>query len=166
MPTASGRRAETQGLWCRVAGIAGFAIWVGRWHKVTRVITRNPRYPRPGSDPPRAVTAEALLPEALALGRNAETGVSVYLGMSDGAAVYCGISCNLAVRAAQHGSRFESLAEVTMGSVTRGEARAIEQALIVRNPEFQNIRNSISPTHAWYQRAVGWGEEWLKAHGF
>jgi hypothetical protein len=46
-----------------------------------------------------------------------------------------------------------------------GEARAIEQALIKRNPGFQNIRNSISPKHSWYEDAVNWGESWLKTNG-
>jgi hypothetical protein len=26
-------------------------------------------------------------------------------------------------------------------------------------------RNSISPTHAWYQQAVDWGEQWLRDNG-
>jgi len=49
--------------------------------------------------------------------------------------------------------------------VTRGEARAIEQALIESNPGFQNIRNSISPTHPWYSNAVEWGKNWLRTNG-
>ena len=56
-------------------------------------------------------------------------------------------------RAAEHGSRF------TLQPVTRGQARAIEQALITRNPGFENIRNSISPSHSWYPQAVNWGED-------
>ena len=89
----------------------------------------------------------------------------MYLGIENGEAAYCGITCNLAQRAAQHGARFEALQQVTTSSVTRGEARAIEQALIERNPEFQNIRNSISPSHPWYENAVNWGESWLKSNG-
>jgi hypothetical protein len=38
------------------------------------------------------------------------------------------------------------------GSVTRGEARAIEKARIVRNPGFENGINSISPTHGYYRQ--------------
>jgi hypothetical protein len=49
--------------------------------------------------------------------------------------------------------------------VTRGEARAIKEALIVRNPGFGNMRHSISPTHPWYRQAVEWGEAWLKGNG-
>ena len=53
----------------------------------------------------------------------------------------------------EHGARFR-LQKITDAPVTRGEARAIEQALIKNNPGFQNIRNSISPTHTWYNQAV------------
>lgn len=42
--------------------------------------------------------------------------------------------------------------------VTRGQARAIEQALIVRNPGFNNKINSISPTHSYYDDAASWGD--------
>jgi predicted GIY-YIG superfamily endonuclease len=108
--------------------------------------------------------ATRALPEALTVGRNAEAGVDVYLGISEGKAAYAGISNNLARRSAQHGERFERLQAVTStSSVTRGEARAIEQALKVRNPKFQNKINSISPSHPWYQQAVDWGEAWLQA---
>jgi hypothetical protein len=112
-----------------------------------------------------AEEAAAVLPKALTLGKNAETGIDVYLGIKDGEAVYCGITCNLGQRFAQHGSRFDALQQVTTSGVTRGEARAIEQALIERNPGFQNIRNSISPDHSWYGDAVNWGESWLKTNG-
>ena len=53
----------------------------------------------------------------------------------------------------EHGARF-TLQKITGTPVTRGEARVIEQALIKNNPGFQNIRNSISPTHTWYEQAV------------
>lgn len=107
------------------------------------------------------VAAESALPEALTLGRNAETGVDVYNGVLDGKDVYVGITNDLLRRGAEHGDRF-ALARLTQTSVTRGEARAIEQAQIVRNPGFENIRNSISPNHDWYQQAVDWGERWLQ----
>jgi hypothetical protein len=108
---------------------------------------------------------EAALPEALTLGGNAETGIDVYLGIRNGQAVYCGITCNLAQRFAQHGSRFDALEQVTTSGVTRGDARAIEQAMIESNPGFQNIRNSISPQQPWYQDALNWGTSWLKSNG-
>jgi RHS repeat-associated protein len=112
----------------------------------------------------RSVEAVAL-PSELTVGNNARTGVDVYLAARNGQAVYCGITCNIAQRASQHGSRFDLLEQITTSSVTRGEARAIEQALIVRNPQFENIINSISPSHSYYQQAVNWGEAWLTASG-
>ena len=116
--------------------------------------------------PLKTLRALPLLPRALTLGRNAEAGVHVYLGVRNGQVVYCGITCNLAQRGAQHGGRFDALQALTTGSLTRGEARAIEEALILRNPGFENLRHSISPGHSWYQEAVEWGEAWLKARGF
>jgi hypothetical protein len=116
----------------------------------------------------RGLAAKTLpaLPEALTLGRNAETGISVYQGILNGRAVYCGITCNLGQRAAQHSSRFDELDAITrMSTVTRGEGRAIEEALILRD-RGQNIRHSISPDHPWHQQAVDWGEAWLLRNGY
>jgi RHS repeat-associated protein len=86
----------------------------------------------------------------------------VYLGVRNGKSVYTGITNNLIRRGAQHAGRFDSLSRVTSAPVTRGQARAIEQALITRNPGFENKINSISPTHSYYDDAVSWGESWLK----
>jgi hypothetical protein len=110
------------------------------------------------------VAAKTALPEALTIGKNAETGVNVYTGVREGKDVYVGITNSLARRGAAHGDRF-AIERLTDSSVTRGEARAIEQAQIVRNPGFENIRNSISPDHPWYQQGVDWGEGWLQAGG-
>ena len=88
----------------------------------------------------------------------------VYLGYRDGEAVYCGISCNIVQRQVQHGDRFDIRALSPM--MSRGQARAIEQAMIVRNPQYENIRNSISPAREYYDDAVRWGEDWLQANGF
>jgi len=87
-----------------------------------------------------------------------------YLGYRDGQAVYCGISCNVAARQVQHADRFDIRA--MSPTMPRGQARAIEQAMILRNPQFENKINSISPTHAYYNDAVRWGESWLKANGY
>lgn len=78
--------------------------------------------------------------------------------------MYARITNNVARRQAEHGSRFV-LDPITSSPVTRGQARAIEQALIERNPGFWNKINSISPKHSWYQSAVDWGEAWLRANG-
>ena len=90
----------------------------------------------------------------------------MYLGVRNGEAAYCGVTCDLVRRFAEHGSRFDALEQLNTSSLTRGEARAIEQALIERNPGFENIRHSISPTHPWYQDAVNWGEWWLRSKGY
>lgn len=105
------------------------------------------------------------LPEALNVGRNAEEDVHVYTGVRGGKDVYAGITNNLIRRQLQHGGRFV-LQQMTEEGVTRGEARAIEQALIERNPGFENKINSISPSQPYYQQAVDWGESWLRGHGF
>ena len=66
----------------------------------------------------------------------------------------------------QHCARFDQLEAITDSPVTRGQARAIEQALIARNPGFGNKINSISQTHSYYDDAVSWGEAWLQQNGF
>ncbi len=53
----------------------------------------------------------------------------------------------------------------TTSPLTRGEARAVEQAMIERNPGFENKINSISPNHDWFDQAVEWGENWLRSNG-
>ena len=106
--------------------------------------------------------AARALPSAL---RGGEATTHVYFGVRNGERVYVGITNDIARRAAEHGSRFR-LQPITTSPVTRGEARAIEQALINRNPGFENIRNSISPNHSWYGEAVEWGEAWLRGAGY
>lgn len=101
------------------------------------------------------------LPSAL---KGGPADVDVYYGTVGGKPVYAGITNNIDRRAAQHGDRFQ-LDPVTTSGVTRGEARAIEQALIKRNPGFLNKINSISPKHPYYDEAVGWGEDWLRRNG-
>lgn len=49
--------------------------------------------------------------------------------------------------------------------MTRGQARSIEQALIARNPGFENKINII-PNQPYYQQAVNWGKAWLNANGY
>ena len=104
----------------------------------------------------------AALPEALSGGAD----TYVYIGVRDGKSVYTGITNNLARRGAQHAERFDYLDQVTDTPVTRGQARSIEQALITRNPGFENKINSISPNQPYYQQAVDWGNAWLDANGY
>lgn len=106
------------------------------------------------------------LPTALTIGRNAEQDIAVYYGIKAGKPTYCGVTCDLPRRFAEHSGRFDELRMLGSGTLTRGEARAVEQALIVRNPNFANQINSISPRHQWYSEAVNWGEWWLKMNGY
>jgi len=101
------------------------------------------------------------LPAALAGG---PANTDVYLGSSAGSDVYAGITNDVDRRARQHGDRF-SIRAITAYPLVRGAARAIEQALIARNPGFENKINSISPNRPFYQDAVDWGEAWLKGKG-
>jgi flagellar biosynthesis GTPase FlhF len=117
----------------------------------------------------RAIVAAAnTLPEALRTGTNARTGIDVYIAIERGQAVYCGITCDITKRTIQHaanGRGFDFLEKITRSSVTKGEARAIEEALIRRNPTFYNKRHEISPEHDYYQDALRWGEAWLVRNG-
>ena len=100
-------------------------------------------------------------PNALAGG---PANVHVYHGLRDGRSVYAGITNDIARRQSQHGARF-ALEPITTTPMTRGQARAIEEALIVRNPGFENVRHAISPTHVYYDQALAWGRAWLRANG-
>lgn len=107
-------------------------------------------------------TGAKVFPRALEGG---PTSTKVYLGTLDGKTVYTGISNDIVRRQAEHGGRFV-LVEISP-NLSRGQARAIEQALIKHNPapKFQNKINSISPKHPYYDEAVAWGEQWLRDHG-
>jgi predicted double-glycine peptidase len=89
----------------------------------------------------------------------------VYYGIKNEARAYVGITKDVTKRAIQHGARFERLKPITAHPVTRGQARAIEQAIINNSPNFTNIRNSISPIHSWHSNAVSWGQAWLRNNG-
>ncbi len=110
------------------------------------------------------VVASAGVPELPLALRGGEATTHVYLGIRDGEAVYVGITNNVPRRQVEHGARFV-LDKLTASPLTRGEARAIEQALIERHAGFENIRNSISASHPYYRQAVDWGEAWLKTQG-
>ena len=98
-------------------------------------------------------------------GRFLSKEYSVYFGMRGGKAVYTGITRqSLAQRLAQHGDRFTSLQEVAT-NLTRRQARAVEQALIERNPNFENVINSISANRVWYNDVMTWGRAFLSGSG-
>ncbi|MGA8789009.1 MAG: RHS repeat-associated core domain-containing protein, partial [Paenarthrobacter sp.] len=107
-------------------------------------------------------TAMPALPTALTGG---PANTDVYFGQDASSNnVYVGITKDLTKRQSQHGERF-ILQGITKQRVTRGEARAIEQALISANPDFENKINSISPKRPFFEQAVEWGDSWLKANG-
>jgi hypothetical protein len=86
--------------------------------------------------------------------------------MRDGKPVYTGITNNIAKRTSGHGERFDELVLVTQTPVGRGQARAIEEALIVRNSGYDNAIHSISSRRDFYDDAVEWGEAWLRLNGY
>lgn len=108
------------------------------------------------------------LPAELTKGRNADPGVSVYVGRREGTEVYAGITNNLRRRQGEHSGRFD-ISAISSSAMTRGQARSVEQAMIVRarsaGLKYENQINSISPTRSYYGQAVEWGESWLKANG-
>jgi hypothetical protein len=118
----------------------------------------------PISAPVGLIPAAPALPAVPAALAGGPRNVHVYYGVRDGVRVYVGITNDLIRRGAQHAARF-NLEPITTSAVTRGEARMIEQALINRNPGFQNLINSISPRHGYFRAAVAWGEAWLQANG-
>jgi hypothetical protein len=89
----------------------------------------------------------------------------VYMGMRNGKPVYVGITKDIATRSCQHGDRFDYLAKITPSQLTRDQARGIEQSVMNKNPNFENVNNSISPNRSWYDEAVTWGSQWLSNHG-
>jgi len=94
-----------------------------------------------------------------------ESNNFVYLGYDEnGNSVYAGITNDIDRRQTEHGDRFR-IEALNENPLTRGQARAIEQALIANNGSFENERNSISPRHPYYQPAVNWGNWWLEQNG-
>ena len=89
--------------------------------------------------------------------------VFVYYGERGDERVYVGITNNISRRSAEHGSRFK--VQPFMGPMTRRQARAVEQVIHERNPQFENIYNSISPKRDIYEGVRQWGEDQLDGKG-
>ena len=89
----------------------------------------------------------------------------VYKGVRNGVDNYVGITNNVNRRTAEHGERFSRLQLISDAPLTRGQAKAVEQVLKENNPNFSNIRNSISPLKSWYSDAIDWGKAWLRERG-
>ncbi|MET8160965.1 hypothetical protein ABZT47_31790 [Sphaerisporangium sp. NPDC005289] len=81
---------------------------------------------------------------------------------------YVGITNNAKKRAYQHGKRFNNHTfEIVTRGLTRGQARAIEETVYMRNKlsgvsELRNRIHSINPKHPYYRRMLQWGEWWLR----
>lgn len=112
-------------------------------------------------------------PEELTKGPNAQVNVQVYLGIARpgssraGQNIYVGITNNILRRQTQHQNRTFTIVSISgEEQLTRGQARAIEQAIIDGSRKggrnFDNILNSISPQQPYYDDAVQWGNEWLR----
>lgn len=106
------------------------------------------------------------------LGGGARTYV-VYVGRGPDGSGYVGITNDFARRSAEHrvaGREFVPRELEGAGALTRGEARAIEQACIVRgrdtrtNPSHNKI-NSIDPKHPYYDDAVAFGSSRIQRQG-
>lgn len=116
--------------------------------------------------------AAATLPKELLGG---ERTYVVYAGRTPtGAGSYVGITNNLAQRTAQHASAGrEFIPEAIKGAsgLTRGEARAVEEACIVKGGfraaggSLENSIHSMSPKQPYYEPAVTAGEALLKKGG-
>ena len=96
----------------------------------------------------------------------------VYVGTSKGKVAYVGITNDARARQVEHGPRFKIHVLNPREAFSRIEARAIEQYLIEQNRNNirnQNIANSISSRHNYYDAAMRFGEsfvEWAEwAHG-
>jgi len=87
----------------------------------------------------------------------------VYYGMEDGVAEYVGITKqDVDVRLQQHSSpsnphqkNFDVL-DVYYEGLTRNQSRAVGQWEIENGPSHQNISNSISKDHRYYDAAKAW----------
>jgi hypothetical protein len=94
---------------------------------------------------------------------------SVYKGVG-----YVGITKNLELRKSQHataGRTFTPTQIKGASGLSRGEARAIEEACIIKGGfkaaggSLQNQRHSINPKLAYYDDAIAWGNAFLKKSG-
>jgi len=112
------------------------------------------------------VTADGVLVHNGCLDETAGVAAThVYIGLRNNVPVYVGITNNIARRQAEHAGRFV-LSQITLTPLTRTQARAIEQAILNRNPQFDNVINSIAANRDWYPDAIEWGAKWLKEGGF
>lgn len=95
-----------------------------------------------------------------------EKNVSVYIGYKDGKAVYVGISNDVARREAEHvmAGKLDKVRPI-VGSLTRNQARTIEENMIIKNKEFKNSIDSIAGERDIYQEALKYGDDLMEQYG-
>jgi Mg-chelatase subunit ChlD len=173
-------------LWDAFISAVGFAPWVGDGVKLARSITK---FSKLGAFAEKSAfryidkSKFSISQKKFLLGQVFGTGAKVFPKILDGGpiktvvyfgfdpisskAVYVGITKDFTRRSGQWTGiyRIERI-KTGMSPVSRGQARAIEEALIVQaGSRFNNKIHSISPTHPYYSDALAWGEDWLIANG-
>lgn len=117
--------------------------------------------------PDKLVRRGATLPSQLADGPS-DNVVYLWKG-TDGCPTYVGITSNFAKRSGQHARNGRCFLPMPIADkLTRGEARAIEEACMLQGgfgtnaSTVQNQRHSISTSKDYYEDAVSWGTSYLE----
>lgn len=108
-----------------------------------------------------------VFPQAL---KGGKANTVVYYGFTkDGELAYVGITNNFERRKRQWSDTYNIRQQTPL--LTRGEARAVEEALILNGGfaadggRLANKIHSISPQHPYYEEAKQWGEQWCLDNG-
>jgi len=89
----------------------------------------------------------------------------VYLGYNEAnEAIFVGITRDL--DSALLDQRFVGIREVSVTPLTRGQALAVQQAVLEVEPGLINELNAISPFVAHFDDSVSWGRAWLQLNGW
>lgn len=89
----------------------------------------------------------------------------VYLGYNEAnEAIFVGITRDL--DSAFLDQRFVGIREVSVTPLTRGQALAVQQAVLEVEPGLINELNAISPFVAHFDDSVSWGRAWLQLNGW
>lgn len=121
------------------------------------------------SDKPSSAQLDGAQAGSIKVGK--ETGSnknSVYLSRrSDGSIEYCGVTCSMTRRAAEHLRESGRIITELTGQLSRYQAKGIEQAIIekVGLPNLSNVINSIATSNPNYNAAVSFGRSFLEGLG-
>jgi hypothetical protein len=118
-----------------IRGLAGCIPAIGQGAIIAKYGKRGINLLDAGGDIARLVDN---VPDVLRIG---DKTTDVYLGIWKNQDIYVGISKNVSKRMLQHGDRFDVLRKITKQKLTRRQARAIEQAILLRNPQYTNKIN-------------------------